>query len=291
MYPINYDNFNIHLQNNLKKSTVLGYSNHISNLYDWIISRKNQEIVSLFNVKVVNPVDKWNKPIKRNEDNVLPELPDAEVVHYYVQSMKAAMKQALIENNNREVVLYARRIVSTMVMLKAGLRVSEVANLNVDDILLKEMLIIVRHGKGDKDRIVDLSKDLGVLLKWYLEEAHPCALKKTKNRKETPLFLSEQNRRISSISLKSEMKRFQDIFNIPIDKYFSPHGLRRLFATNLYKELLKESHPDPITYVKIQLGHVFYSTTLKYCRIEKAIVSRSANKAIDAIKNKLLTKE
>lgn len=175
--PINYDNFNIHLQNNLKQSTVLGYSNHISNLYDWIISRKNQEIVSLFNVKVVNPVDKWNKPIKRNEDNVLPELPDAEVVHYYVQSMKAAMKQALIENNNREVVLYARRIVSTMVMLKAGLRVSEVANLNVDDILLKEMLIIVRHGKGDKDRIVDLSKDLGVLLKWYLEEAHPCALK------------------------------------------------------------------------------------------------------------------
>ena len=286
--PEQFDDFSKHLQNNISKSTVKRYLYVISSFYEWLISRYGYDIEKKYKIKIINPVDVWNTPKVKKEEYTLPALPDEEVVHFFLQSLKNEFKKAMDIGNNRECVLYARRIVSTSIMLKAGLRVSEVSKLNVSDILLKEMLIIVHSGKGDKDRIVDLNGELAVLLKWYMEEAHPYVLYKKKIEKNTPLIISEQGKRMSVVSLQSELRKLQIYLNIPIDQFFSPHGLRRLFATNLYKALLEERHNDPITYVKIQLGHVFYSTTLRYCRIETAITSRSNNMAIDAVKRKLL---
>lgn len=286
--PDQYDLFSNHLQNNIKKSTVANYNTYLSNFYDWLISRKKDEIYEKYGVQVVNPVDAWNTPRLSSSLEDLPELPDAEVVHYYLQMEKQAIKKAIEECNNRAANILSRQITAEYIMLKAGLRLAEVANLNVGHISLQDMLLIVKDGKGSKDRIVDIPSDLGKVLKWYLSEAHPKKCQGKTLDAKTPLFLSEQNKRISKKTLQSKMWHQLREFNVPIDQHFSPHGLRRLYATNLYKILTEEKHPDPLTYIKIQLGHVFYSTTLKYCRVEKAIVSRVNNQAFNSIRTNLL---
>lgn len=286
--PDKYDQFSIHLQNNIKPATVVRYNVMLSNFYDWMISRKKDEIISKFGEKAINPIDKWNTPSRQKDDNELPELPDSEAVHYYIQKEKNALKKAIETCDNRTANIIARQLTAENIMLKAGLRVAEIVNLNVGNISLKDMIMIVKKGKGGKDRIVDISAELGQLLKWYLSDAHPRAIAGERLDKNTPLFISEQNKRISKKTIQTRMWYQMRTFNLPIDKYFSPHGLRRLYATNLYKELINEKHPDPLTYIKIQLGHVFYSTTLRYCRVEKAIASRSVNKAISSVKENLL---
>lgn len=286
--PNVYDQFSKHLQINIKNATVVHYNTYLSNMYDWLVSRKKDDIYSLYGTNVVNPIDQWNTPKRPYKLEDLPELPNNEVVHYYLQREKKALKDAIESCDNRKACILARQLTAEYIMLLAGLRIAEVANLNVGSISFKDMLIIVKHGKGDKDRIVDMPGDLGKMLKWYIENAHIYTIKGRKIEAKTPLFLSEQNKKISKKTMQHRLWMQQQEYNVPIDQYFSPHGLRRLYATNLYKKLIDEKHPDPLTYIKIQLGHVFYSTTLKYCRVDEAIVSRSTNNAISSVRKQLL---
>lgn len=53
-----------------------------------------------------------------------------------------------------------------------GLRVSEAANLRLEDVLWEENLIMVRNGKGGKDRAVPFGSKAEVALKQYLAESH-----------------------------------------------------------------------------------------------------------------------
>jgi site-specific recombinase XerD len=55
-----------------------------------------------------------------------------------------------------------------MIMLRCGLRVQEVANLTLDAIDYQRSQIVVRHGKGGKDRIVYISDDAATALAEYL---------------------------------------------------------------------------------------------------------------------------
>jgi integrase/recombinase XerD len=60
-----------------------------------------------------------------------------------------------------------------MTTYSAGLRTGELLNLKVGDIDSKRMLIIVRRGKGKKDRITLLSPTLLEILRIYFKQYHP----------------------------------------------------------------------------------------------------------------------
>ena len=60
-----------------------------------------------------------------------------------------------------------------MTAYAAGLRLSEVTGLRVDDIVSKRMVIRVRQAKGRKDRYVMLSPRLLTLLREYWKAARP----------------------------------------------------------------------------------------------------------------------
>lgn len=210
--------------------------------------------------------------------------PDNDVVNYYLHKEKDHFKYFLEKGNKRKVLIIGRQITMEHVMLHAGLRVEEVSNLDIDDVDLDHMVILVRKGKGNKDRIVDISRRLGPILKWYLVQIYP--LINHKPVKERPLFISERDARISTETIQGRLWGQQEEFNVPIDQRFSPHGLRRLFATNLYMKLFQEGYPDPIMYIKGQLGHVYLSTTLKYCIIPQAYISRVRVESVRRIQDK-----
>ncbi len=289
--PNIYDEFSKYMRSNVKAATVINYNTHISNFYDWLISRKKYEIREKYGVIAENPIDAWNTPIRHCDEDDLPPVADKEAVDFYLNKERSEFKKAWQAGDNRTTNILARQLTAENIMLRAGLRIAEVAALNVGDIDLQSMLMIVHKGKGNKDRIVDICPSLGPLLKWYLEQAHPYVLNDKKLTNDVPLFISEQEKRISKKTLQSRLFKQQKDYNVPVDKEFSPHALRRLFATNLYQELIAEGHLDPLTYIKQQLGHVFYSTTLRYCRISEAMVKRSKNKALESIHRNLLGKK
>jgi site-specific recombinase XerD len=54
-----------------------------------------------------------------------------------------------------------------------GMRVSEVVNLKIEDFDLDRMLILIKNGKGRKDRVVPLSQNVRLILREYFLEYRP----------------------------------------------------------------------------------------------------------------------
>lgn len=137
-----------------------------------------------------------------------------------------------------------------------GLRVSELANLNVNDIDIKSKYLKCT-GKGSKERIVPLGKKSIAALKKYMPQRD---FNIQKYGLQTKNLLIDQNGRILSR---------QDIYNFIhkqgelINKHISPHTLRHSFATHLL-----ENGAD-LRIVQELLGHSDVSTTQLYTHVSK----------------------
>ena len=87
----------------------------------------------------------------------------------------------------------ARNRTIAILMLHCGLRISEVAELNVSDVVLtaRKRELTVRCGKNDKHRVVPINRDAGEVLQDYMAGRRG-------DDPEAPLFLSQQSSRIES---------------------------------------------------------------------------------------------
>lgn len=133
----------------------------------------------------------------------------------------------------------------------AGLRVSEVCALRVEDIDSQRMVIHVRQGKGKRDRFVMLPERVLRALREYWRKERP-------NRPF--LFPSELPGRCISISaVQKGLTRAAK--KAGLTKRVTPHVLRHSFATHLL-----ELGTD-LRVIQILLGHRSISTTLRYTRV------------------------
>lgn len=138
----------------------------------------------------------------------------------------------------------------------AGLRVSELVNLKINDVDVAANYIRC-FGKGSKERIVPLGSKAKAAFKVYLERRD---------------FFVKLHKIESKNLLISEIGRFltrQDVYNFvhehgkKIHKNISPHTLRHSFATHLL-----ENGAD-LRVVQELLGHADVSTTQLYTHISK----------------------
>ncbi len=133
-----------------------------------------------------------------------------------------------------------------------GLRISEAAALLIDNLHLKEQLIIVQ-GKGDKERMVPFGKQAKYwLLEWL--KVRPLIVGK---RHIAQIFVNANGR---AISRKGIWKRFQILEDIS-GETAKVHTLRHSFATHLL-----EGGAD-LRSVQELLGHSDISTTQIYTHI------------------------
>lgn len=136
----------------------------------------------------------------------------------------------------------------------AGLRVSEVVNLKLADIDSRRMQVLVQHGKGKKDRYVNLSPVLLDILRKYLSGCRP--------KPVVYLFESEQSqgayptRTVQQIFSHAKQKA-------GISKTVGVHSLRHSFATHLLDK------GTDIRYIKDLLGHFNIKTTERYLHVSK----------------------
>ena len=137
--------------------------------------------------------------------------------------------------------------------LNCGLRLSEVTNLNIDDIDLTDDRFLI-FGKGNKERTGYLNAITKKALQDYLD------IRKSLNVKTKALFLSNYNRRISVTSIKRIVKKAYSLAGINNDEY-SVHTLRHTCATLLYR------NGTDIKTIQELLGHVQIDTTEIYTHL------------------------
>jgi site-specific recombinase XerD len=132
----------------------------------------------------------------------------------------------------------------------AGLRVSEVAQLQVDDIESQRGTIRVRQGKGKKDRLVMLSNRLLEVLRQYWRVGKPKVWLFPGSFEDRPIT----PRSIQRICMQAGRKA-----GIPFR--ISPHMLRHSFATHLM-----DMGTDLRT-IQMVLGHESITTTAHYMHV------------------------
>jgi integrase/recombinase XerD len=138
-----------------------------------------------------------------------------------------------------------------------GIRVNECARLDVSDVDLALARMVVRTGKGRKDRIVPLYGRAAAAIEIYLRDVRP---RMVGGPSEAALFVTQQGRRIGTEGLQLVVARAALAAGIrgPVH----PHALRHSCATHLLKG------GADIRHVQALLGHRSSRTTAKYTRVE-----------------------
>ena len=151
----------------------------------------------------------------------------------------------------------ARDAAMLEVLYAAGLRVSELVNLKLQDINLEAGFVRV-FGKGSKERVVPIGLPAKTKIAFYIENARKTALK---NRLSPYLFIARAGKPITRQGFWKLLRRYAD--QAQIHKKISPHSLRHSFATHLL-----EGGAD-LRAVQVMLGHVDISTTQIYTHVTR----------------------
>lgn len=141
----------------------------------------------------------------------------------------------------------------------AGLRISEVCSLQVDDIDSKRMMIRVRHGKGNQARYVPLPERVLFLLRRYWAVERP---------NKPWLFAGNQpGCPLSGASVRYHLGDAAK--KLGLTKRVTPHVLRHSFATHLL-----ELGTD-VRVIQMLLGHRSIKTTVRYTRVTSRVLAKT----------------
>jgi integrase/recombinase XerD len=143
-------------------------------------------------------------------------------------------------------------------MYGTGLRVGEVSALNITDIDIKGGVLAVRKGKGKKERLIPLGKNVCSWLKIYLSKGRQQFMKRAKGYENSnAIFLSLQGIRMRCGTIAKIIKNRLKQLGMRT-KGISAHVIRHSFATHML-----ENGVD-IKYIKDILGHSHLETTVIY---------------------------
>jgi integrase/recombinase XerD len=135
-----------------------------------------------------------------------------------------------------------------------GIRVGECARIDIMDLDLSGAVLLVRSGKGKKDRMVPVPAKAAAALDLYLHASRP---ELVHDPKESALFLSRAGRRLSRIFLQQLVRDYGQAVGIRV----TPHALRHACATHLLQ------HGADLRHIQELLGHAHLRTTAVYTRV------------------------
>lgn len=144
------------------------------------------------------------------------------------------------------------------VLYACGLRVSELINLKISDINLRQGVIRI-FGKGSKERLVPLGDEAMDWIERYMKHARPELIHLAQ---DDIVFPSTRGKVMTRQTFWYRVKHWANIASI--EKNISPHTLRHAFATHLL------NHGADLRVVQLLLGHSDLSTTQIYTHIAQA---------------------
>ncbi len=141
--------------------------------------------------------------------------------------------------------------VMIMLLYASGLRRSELLNLRVGDVDADRGIVLIRGGKGRKDRHSVFAQSLIPIIEQYLKEFMPGYW----------LFEGVKGQRYSPTSLQQILKRA--VYRAGIRKKVRLHMLRHSFATHLLEA------GTSTRYIQVLLGHESPKTTEVYAKVTR----------------------
>ena len=197
-----------------------------------------------------NPVAKTTRP--KMKDNPEVTFLTQEEIAKVLNNVKAKASEHLV---NRDLCLLK-------IGFAVGLRVSEIVQIDIDDIDFKHNTIKIT-GKGDKTYSVIIGENLKQqILLWLNDRA-----KYFGDVNSNALFISQEGKRISTRTMKDVMDRYCDV----VDKHVTPHVMRHSCATNLYEQT------GDIYLCAGQLHHSNVTTTQRYAELSNKKREQAAN--------------
>lgn len=160
--------------------------------------------------------------------------------------------------------LKSRLIIS--VLYSTGLRVSELVNLKISDLNLKEKTGWVRKGKGSKDRLFVTSESLAEELQEYISD------------KKENIYLFSKQKPLTTRNIQKIIAGAKKRANI--NKKTTPHTLRHSFATHLLEQGID------IRTIQAMLGHASLSTTQVYTHISSDQLKKVKNPLDNLLENR-----
>lgn len=235
---------------------------HLVNYKNWLMNDGRGDATHAVALIALRSCLRWigamgGHPLRWEQINYLLPVPKYEVIKPHnslTEKEVGKLLKAAKETSPRDFALI-------LVALGAGLRVSELVHVDVSDVLDDAgggTIIHVRQGKGSKDRLMPVRKEVRAAISIYLE---------TTGRKlgdRGPLFQSQDRamgcRESWRLTTKSASRIIRHAVEVAgIEKRVSPHALRHTFAFASY---IYSDHD--IVAIKNLLGHSSVNTTIRY---------------------------
>ena len=213
--------------------TINGYRNVYSSFFTWLYKESLIPKNPCVNIGAIKCEKKIKKPFS-----------DIEI---------EKLKECCGSDRNRAILFF---------LLSTGCRISEVYQLNKNDINLSTLECVV-HGKGNKQRTVYISNVAAMMLERYFET------RMNAGDTNDALFIGKGSKRLTPGGVRYMLKCVSKKANIP---NVHPHRFRRTLATNLINRGMD------IQDVAFILGHEKLDTTMKYVYISKQNVKNAYRK-------------
>jgi len=160
------------------------------------------------------------------------------------------------KNNTRDKLILS-------LLYYTGIRKSELLNLNWTDINLSKSSVIIRRGKGGKDRLIPLHRKVTELVDKYLDERLPLKI--------DALLIGEQGKRLCKGSFTYLLNMYLCLSGLK-KKGYTAHSFRHSFATHLV-----EAGVDLFKVQKL-LGHESLDTTKIYINFNSSQMAKAVDR-------------
>ncbi len=240
-------------ESNLKAVSAETLQSFMADIHDLGISPRSQARIvsglkSFFKYLRMERIVDENPTILLESPRIGRHLPEVLSVDE-IDNMIAAIDLSTPEGNRN------RAIIETM--YGCGLRVSELCNLQINDINFENRFIIVT-GKGSKQRMVPMSDIAAQLVDSYINNER--AAVPVKPGEEGIVFLNRRGRRLSRVMIFYIIRDLAALAGIKKD--VSPHTLRHSFATHLLEGGAN------LRAIQQMLGHESIATTEIYLHMD-----------------------
>jgi len=139
----------------------------------------------------------------------------------------------------------------------SGMRIGEALALGLHDLNLSMAQVLVRGGKGGKDRLLPLGEMACIALDRYLRRGR---VELARDGRSERLFVASSGQPLSAIRARRDLHRYAQTANI--QKTVTPHLLRHTCATHLLQGRAGLRH------IQALLGHAHLSTIQIYTRLD-----------------------
>lgn len=155
-----------------------------------------------------------------------------------------------------------------------GLRVGEMERLNIEDVKLREKIVIIPRGKGNKRRVIPMSNGVAKDLKeYYFEEREILTSGRDYREQDRAFMLNSRGGRMREYTYNKHLKKLiaRTKDKTIQSKTISMHSLRHSIATHLIEQGI------PVEQVRQFLGHSQLETTQIYTRISTKQIKELIN--------------